>query len=153
MASGRETILARLLLIARGTEGIAAAARNAADVPGLVRPAILIHDGTDVFVSAPPSERFSRRQLRSLTPEIMILAAADQPNAGTLLNQCAERFLSALTSDAELLAAIGADIAGRTAGGEIHFDSCVLEPAVADSKERRLLLTIVFTYPYQAAGT
>lgn len=153
MASGRETILARLLLIAQGTAGIAAAVRNAADIAGLIRPLIVIHDGTDVVIDQPQSERLSRRQRRALTPEIMILAFAAEPDVGTLLNQLCERFISALTLDAELLAAVGADPAGRTAVGEIRFDSCALEPAGAEAKERRLLLTIVFTYPYQAAGT
>lgn len=152
MPSGRETILARLLAVALETDGIAAAARNAADVPGLTRPAIIINDGSDVVTDHPAGERLSRRQRRALTPEIMILAAAAEPNVGTLLNLLCDRFVAALTADAALLAAIGADAAGRTAVGEIRYDSCVLEPAVADSKERRLLLSLVFTYPYQVAG-
>lgn len=153
MASGRETILARLLLIAQGTEGVNTAVRNAADAPGLARPLIVIHDGTDEVVDQPQSERLSRRQRRKLTPEIAILAYASEPDVGTLLNGLCDSFLSAVTTDAELLAAVGADPTGRTAVGGISFDSCVLEPAVADSKERRLLLGIVFTYPYQIAGT
>lgn len=153
MASGRETILARLLLIAQGTPGVAMAVRNAADAAGLVRPVIIINDGMDELVDQPKSERLSRRQLRALKPEIMILAYASEPAVGTLLNLLCERLIAALTTDAELLAAIGADPTGRTAVGEIRYDSCVLEPATAESKERRLLLTIVFTYPYQAAGT
>jgi hypothetical protein len=153
MASGRETILARLLLIAQGTSGINAAVRNAADAAGLTRPAIIIHDGSETRLDGPLSERFSRRQNRELTPEIFILAYASEPDVGTLLNQCAERFLSALTQDTELLAAIGADPSGTTADGEIRYESCVLEPAVAESRERRMLLTIVFTYPYKVAGT
>jgi hypothetical protein len=153
MASGRETILARLLLIARETEGIAAAVRNAADAPGLARPLIIIHDGSDAFVDKPASERLSRRQRMTLTPEIMILAYASEPAVGTLLNLIAERFLSVLTQDAELIAAVGIDPTTKTGLGEIRYDGCTLEPAAAGSKERRLLLTIVFTYPYLTAGT
>jgi hypothetical protein len=156
MASGRETILARLLLIAQGTRGIRGAIRNAADDPDLKRPFIIIHDGTDVLVNSaagtPASERLSRRQNRVLTPGIEILAYASEPDVGTLLNQCCERFISALISDAELLVALGIDPATATGSGEIRFDACVLEPAVAESKERRMVLTIVFTYPYQVAS-
>jgi hypothetical protein len=153
MASVRETILARLLLIAQGTPGISAAVRNAADTAGLTRPLIVIHDGSDTVLDKPPSERLSRRQRMDLAPEILILAYAAEPDVGTLLNQCCDRFISAMTNDAALLAALGIDPTGRTGAGEIRYEGCSLEPAPAESKERRMTLSIAFTYPYAAAGT
>ncbi len=163
MASGREIILARLLLIAQGIPGIATAVRNAVDSTGLLRPMIIINDGHEALDVAsigggvqgakPASERLSRRQRMTMTPEIMILAYTSEPNIGTLLNLYSERFLAALTQDAELLTALGIDPATKTGLGEIRYDGCLLEPATAASKERRLLLTIVFTYLFQMSGS
>ncbi len=162
MASGRETILARLLLLAQGVPGINAAVRNAADVPGLVRPAIIIEDGAEaldvspidggVGAAKPRGVRLSQRQRMAMTPDIKILASASAAAVGTLLNQCAERFIAALMQDEELLAAVGIDPASKTGVGEIRYEECLLEPAPATSTERRLTLKLIFVYIYQTAG-
>jgi hypothetical protein len=166
MASGRETILARLLLIAAATPGINAAVRNAIDGPLLlrgVRPMITIQDahevldvstiGGGVHSAKHASMRLPQQQRMVMTPEIRILASAAPDAIGTLLNQCADRFLEAVTQDTELLKLVGIDPATKTGGGEIRYEAVYLEPAAATSQERQLLVTLVFTYLFKMAGT
>lgn len=140
----RETILARLLVVAQGLDGVQAVARNSADVPGLARPAFLIHDGSETLLDKPDNERFSRLLRMEMAPLVAILVHASEPSAGTLLNIYRARFLAAVISDAGILAAIGGN-------GEIRYEGCSLEPATAEAKERRLELNLVFMYPFRAS--
>jgi hypothetical protein len=107
--------------------------------------------GGGVQAARPMSERLSRRQRMTMTPEILILASASAPDVGTRLNEYSENFFSALTQDDELLALVGIDPQTKTGLGDIRYEGCVLEPAVAGSQLRRLLVTITFTYLYRAA--
>lgn len=140
----RETILAGCLRVAGAVEGVKAAARNAVDVPGLARPAMLIHDGGETLLDKPVGERLSRLQRVEIAPSIVILVDADAGNLGSLLNLFRARFLSDLLSDDALVTLLEPN-------GEIRYEGCVFEPITADSREGRMELNIVFTYVFRAA--
>jgi hypothetical protein len=146
MADPRETILAQLVVIAQGVDGVVSAVRNAVDAPNIERPTFLIHDGAETFLSKPISERRSRVQLIELTPQIVILAAASPVDLGTLLNSFRARFLSAVLADAVLLSVIP-----LTGDGEIRYEGCTFEPSGAESREGRMELHFVFTYVFRAS--
>jgi hypothetical protein len=144
MSDKRETILAACLRVATAVEGIVAAARNATDVPGLARPAMLIHDGGETFLDKAKSERRSRVQTVELAPSIEILVGTDAQNLGSLINLFRARFLKALLDDPELVALLDPS-------GEIRYEGCTFEPITAESREARMGLSLVFTYPFRVS--
>lgn len=135
----REAILSRLLEVLRGVEGVLAVGRNVADVPGLTRPAILMHDGREEFFDAPPRQRRSLLQLMALSPVVTINAGADGPNIGTLLNLLRTRVLPAVLTDSPLHDLLGTN-------GRLHLASCERLQAGPESKEGRLQIDFTFTY-------
>ena len=142
MADPREGILAQLLVIAKGLDGVQGAVRNAADIPGLARPGFIIHDGSETLLDTPASERQSRLARMDMAPQVAILVSVGEPQAGTLLNAFRARFLRAVITDPTILSFCAAS-------GNIRYEGCLLEPATADSKERRMELNIVFTYVFR----
>lgn len=144
MADPRETILARLSVIFANVEGVAATARNAADVPGLARPAVLLHDGAEQVLDKPQAERQSRLQRIELSPNIVILVATTAAEVGALFNLYRARVLKAVLQDPEILALLAPS-------GEIRYEGCTLEPATAESKEGRLELNLVFAYVFRTS--
>ncbi len=143
MADLREAVLVRLLAVYQGVEGIAAAARNATDVPGLARPALLLHDGAENQLDKPDNERQARFQRIQMMPETTLLVGAQSADVGTLHNLYRARLVKAVVADATdgvLFALLGAS-------GEVKYDGCQLEPATAESKEGRMMVNFVFTYP------
>jgi hypothetical protein len=138
----REGILARLLVIATELQGVQGAVRNAADVKGLARPAFIIHDGGETRLDTPPGERQSRVARIDMAPLIAILVHADEPDSGSLLNRYRARFLKAVTADDQILSFTDPN-------GEIRYEGCLIEPAAAEAKERRMELNLVFTYVFR----
>jgi hypothetical protein len=135
----REAILARLFDVILGIEGVKAAVRNAADVPGLARPAVILHDGREEFSDRPQTARYSQIQRVDLTPAITINAGAEAANIGTLLNLIWARLLQAIPADPELRQLVGSN-------GFIRYGGCERLQAGPESKEGRLEVTFVFTY-------
>lgn len=138
----RETILARLVVVLRAVDGLAAVGRNVLDVPGLARPAAILHDAAEEFFDKPAQERRSRIQRMILSPAIEIKAGADAVDVGTLLNTYRARIVSAVLADAELAAAV-------TRNGEVHYQGCERLPVTPESKEGRMELNFAFTYIFR----
>lgn len=139
----RETILARLLVVLRGVDGLKAVGRNVLDVPGLYRPAAILHDAGEEFFDKPTQERRSRIQRMIMSPAVVILAGADAADVGTLLSTYRARIVTAVLADAELAAAV-------TRNGEVHFQGCERVPTTPESKEGRMELNFAFTYIFRA---
>lgn len=140
MADIREETLKRILVIARGVNGITKAERNRLDVPGLSRPAILIQDGADSFLSAPQSERLARVQMMELSPQIWIKVKVSEEEAGPLLSVYRNRMFLAIAQDAPLQ-----DI--LTTNGYIRFEGSSVPEPTPEGQEQRMDLNIVFGYP------
>lgn len=148
MADIREQILARLVVVCQGVTGIAAVARNKLDVPGLVRPAVLINGGAEQLLTRHERARFSQVQLMDLTPQVLLLVRADDGNeAGTLLSLYRNRVVAAVLDDG-----FGSPVSGTlrelvTTNGGIRYEGCAEPELTPESKEPRLELQFVFTYP------
>jgi hypothetical protein len=142
VADLREAILARLAVVLGGVEGVKAVGRNVLDVPGIARPALILHDGSEEFFDKPDQERRSRAQRMELTPAIFVLVGADAVNVGSLLNTYRARVVPAVLGDAELSLLVNRN-------GEIRYHGCERHPATPESKEGRLELTFVFTYVFR----
>jgi hypothetical protein len=144
MIDVREQILERLPVVCAGVTGIGAVARNRLDVPGLTRPAVLIMDGVEETSLDRPAggiKRFSQIQFMELTPEIRILLRADDgTDAGAVTSLFRRRVISSILNDAALQAIMGAN-------GIIRYGGCSVPEPDPQTKEPRLDLTFVFTYP------
>lgn len=145
MAHRREPILARLLVLAKGVQGIAAAERNVTDVLQLKRPAIAIRDGAETMVALPRNERRITVQLMQMTPAITIYVGAGSKEAGTLANLYLARLLTAVNADSELLALTGSN-------GEIRYEGASLEDPEPEGREARMEIALVFVYPFDASA-
>jgi hypothetical protein len=106
MADPREQILARLVEIGAGLDGIKTARRNATELPETLLPAFVVHDGDE---SGDDSDPTSRRPMSpisprivTMTPEIYICVPASAANVGTLVNQLRARAINAIAADATL---------------------------------------------------
>lgn len=142
MADIREQILARLVTVCAGVTGIVSAGRNLTDVLLMSRPAVTINGGAEQMVSSPrPAARFSQVQLMELTPGIMLLVRSDTgTEAGSLMSLFRGRLVNAILSDATLRTLV-------TTNGGIRYEGCNEVDPTPESKEPRLEINIVFTYP------
>lgn len=142
MTDARELILARLVQIAEGIEGIKTVSRNPA--PGLsehMRPAILIYDGDEETVA---DERPGRRpptvpKLVSMTPEVYIQLGDLPEDVGTSLNVFRAKYIKAVLTDIDMIALLGSN-------GGMSYEGC----STALSRGRRVEGEVnpVFTFLY-----
>lgn len=146
MADIREQILTRLVAVCAGVTGIVAAGRNLTDVPLMSRPAVTINGGAEQMVSSPrPAARFSQVQIMELTPGITLLVRSDTgAEAGSLMSLFRGRLVNAILSDTSLRSLV-------TTNGAIHYDGCNETDPSPESKEPRLELQFVFSYPLKLA--
>jgi hypothetical protein len=146
VADQREAILSRLVAVCGAAEGIVAVGRNRLDVPGLSRPAIIVHDAIEEMRDAAPNLRFSELQRMELSPAItIILRGGSNSEAGPLLSLYRSRIVAAILNDAELRAAVGTT---GTING-IRYQGCFVAPPDAEAKEHRIDIHIVFTYAFK----
>lgn len=122
--------------------GVTMAGRNLLDVPLMQRPAVTINGGAEQMISSPrPSARFSQVQLMELTPGIVLLVRADTgTEAGALMSLFRGRLVNAILSDATLRGLV-------TTNGAIRYEGCNETEPTPESKEPRLEINVVFTYP------
>jgi hypothetical protein len=86
VADQREAILSRLVAVCGAVSGINAVGRNRLDVGAMLRPAVIILDGSESFVDAPDGIRIDVIQRMELSPAIVLaLRADDGAEAGTLM--------------------------------------------------------------------
>jgi hypothetical protein len=140
MTDRREMILARLLEIARGIEGIAAAFRNRDEISEKQRPAIVILDADEAADDADPASRPTRSPRRvAMTPEIYILLGAKPEDLGSVINSLRARLVSAVLTDAMLLSIVGSN-------GDIRYEGCATALARGRSMEGEMGVSLSFTY-------
>lgn len=145
MADRREVILSRLAALCGEVEGVNAVVRNTLDVAGLARPAVIIHDGTEVFVDGPDDQRGrnSSAQRMDLSPLVMlILRGGGAADAGVLMSLYRSRIVAGILRDSEILAAIGAN-------GRARYEGCAVAVPDAEAQEHRIELSLTFRYPFQ----
>jgi hypothetical protein len=136
----REEILGRLILVATAVTGIVSVERNRLDVPGLRRPAIILHDGAEELIDVPPKERQSRIARMTLAPALTIFARIDEVTpAGPLLSGYRSKLVQGVLSDQTLLGLVGTN-------GAINYHGCLVQPPMPDSREPRMDVTFHFNY-------
>lgn len=142
MADRREDILARLLVIASGIEGVKTARRNEISVSERSRPGIVILDADEVVESpATGSGKPARApSIVSMTPEVVIQLADQSEDVGTQLNLYRMRWLSAVLNDAALLGLVGPN-------GEVRYEGCATGLSRGRSMEGEMGIAIAFLYP------
>lgn len=141
MAYVRESILARLLQLAKSVPNVAAAARNVTDVTRLLRPGIAIKDGSEQLLVQPRNERRTAVMMMQASPSITIYVGASAPDQGALSNTFLERYLKAVLEDDTLLGLV-------TTNGEIRYEGASLEDPEPESREARMEVSLVFVYPF-----
>jgi hypothetical protein len=136
----REAILARLLIIAAGVDGVAKSYRNKDDVPETSRPAIVILDGDEGSDDSDPGRRPANAPRRiGMTPEIYILLGGTPATVGTDINLIRAKFVKAVMTDATLI--------GLTLDGVgIRYEGCATGLARGRSMEGEMGLSFTFTY-------
>lgn len=148
MADTRELILARLTVVCAGVTGIAAAARNELDVPGIARPAIIVQDGATTRAGAPDHprrHRFAQIQMMELHPVVDLRLRADTGNkAGSLASLYFGRVLNAVAGDSTLQGLVGTN-------GDIWLEAFTQPEPLPETKEPRASFEFVFLYPLKRA--
>ena len=140
MTDRRELILTRLLEIAKGIDGIAAAFRNRDEISEKQRPAIVILDADEAADDADPAARPSRSPRRvAMTPEIYILLGSRPEDLGSVINRLRARLVSAVLTDAPLVSIVGSN-------GDIRYEGCATALARGRSMEGEMGISFSFTY-------
>lgn len=106
MADLRETILARLLVVAKAIPGVETCERNLDDIGDAALPAIILFDGDEEA-----SENMKARGLAPNTVEMLPsfeIHYGDVPeNVGTTANEWRAKLIKAILSDAALATSCG----------------------------------------------
>ena len=140
MTDRREMILARLLVIAKGIDGIAAAFRNRDEISEKQRPAIVILDADEAADDSDPSGRPSRSPRRvAMTPEIYILLGSKPEDLGTAINALRARLVTAVLTDDQLISLVGSN-------GDIRYEGCATALARGRSMEGEMGVSFSFAY-------
>ena len=139
MADKREAILVRLLAVCAGLDDIAATARNATDVAGGTRPALIVQDGSEERNDAPRSENRSRVSRMELNAQVWLFVRAVAADAGPLMSRFRNRLILAVINDSELQTLTGTV-------GEIRYDGCTVIDPNPETREPRMDLNFAFVY-------
>jgi hypothetical protein len=143
VADTREVILSRLAALCAATSGINAVVRNALDVPGNARPAVIIQDGIETMLDQPGTVRHSELQRMELSPAVSVyVRAGGTADAGVLLSRYRSAIVAAVLSDSTLRDAIGTN-------GRMRYDGCVVLPPDPEAKEHRIDITLTFQYAFR----
>lgn len=138
MADQREAILNRLVTVCGAVTGVQAAVRNKLDAQALVRPAIIVQDGSEEVLDAPQGMRGSRVQRMELKPAVVVIVRGDNgAEAGSLLSLYRSRIVAAVLADAVLLDAV--------VDRDIRYESATVAPPDAEAREFRCDINLVFT--------
>lgn len=138
----RELILARLLKICEGIDGVAAAYRNKDEISEDKRPAIQIFDAAettnlgDAYVPKPARGP----NLVMMTPELVVLLGAEPKNVGSDINALRMKVLKAVMDDATLKSLVGSN-------GMVRYDGCETGLMHGRSMEGDMSLSFSFVYP------
>jgi len=143
VADTREVLLARLVEVCGAVSGIRAVGRNTLDVAALNRPSVIIQDGIEQVRDIAQGARYSEVARMELSPGVtVIVRGSDSVDAGGLLSLYRSRLLTAVLTDAELIAATGRN-------GGIRYEGCLVPSPDPEGKEHRLDLQLVFAYTFK----
>ena len=143
MADKREQILARLLVLAAGLEGIVTAVRNEPLVDEMLFPVVQILDADETSEDRDPP--MSGRGLAvgaqrvGMTPEIYITLGAAPEAVGTAINVLRGRLIKAVLEDAELRTLTGPN-------GGIRYEGCATGLSRGRTLEGEMGVSFTFTY-------
>lgn len=152
MIDRREQILAQLLVILAGVEGIKAAWRNRGELPDDLRPAITLLDADEaVTLQGPQSSRgggglTAARSMITMRPEIFILLEQREPknvNVGQDVNALRVKVIAALSADSSLNTLL-------TNNGSVVYEGCLTDTATGRGMTGQLQMQFAFSYPFNA---
>jgi hypothetical protein len=140
MSDKREQILARLLVVVSGIEGIVTAYRNKDEIDETERPSVVILDADEEAAENDPNKRPATTPRRVvMTPHIYILLNDSPENIGTHVNLFRARLIKAVLEDAELIA--------LTHDGEgVRYEASTTALARGRSMEAECGVTFSFRY-------
>jgi len=145
VADTRELLLARLVEVCGAVNGVRAVGRNTLDVAALNRPAVIVQDGIEQMRDTAQGARYSEVGRMELSPGVTVFVrAGNGVDPGGLMSLYRSRVVTAVLTDAELIAATGRN-------GGIRYEGCVALPPDAETKEHRLDLNFVFAYSFKLA--
>jgi hypothetical protein len=149
MTDQREAILSRLVTVCGAVAGINAVDRNRLDVSDMLRPAVIVLDGTETLLSAQPTSSFqatvSEKQRMELHPQIIVAVRGNGGGeAGSLLTLYRNRVVAAILNDTALRSSV-------TPNGGMRYEGCVVPAPDAEAREYRIDLNLVFTYIFSLA--
>lgn len=145
MADQREIILARLAALCGEVDGVAAVTRNHLDVADLARPAVVIHDGTELVSAAPDDirARNSSIQIMELSPLLMVIVrGGGAADPGVIMSLYRSQIVAGILRDSSILAAIGPN-------GRVRYEGCAVAVPDAEAQEHRIELSLTFRYPFR----
>ena len=119
----REAILARLVEVAAGLDGVATAVRNQDEISERARPAIAVFDADEAADEAAERQDHPGRapNIVVMTPEVLILLGAAPASVGPALNALRAKLVKAVLTDPQLLALAGVNGRVRYAGCSTHL--------------------------------
>jgi hypothetical protein len=137
----REAILARLLEVATGVPGVAAAVRNQDEISERARPAIAVFDADETTDEAAERQDHAGRapNLVVMTPEVLILIGAPPENVGSSLNALRAKLVKAVLTDAQLITLTGPN-------GHVRYAGCSTHLGHGRSMEGSMGVQFTFTY-------
>lgn len=140
--SKREDILARLVVVCSGIEGVVLCARNRDEISDRQKPAIIIMDADEAAIEGEPKRaNAAGPQIISMTPEIYILLSGEPATVGTELNAMRVALLSAVLNDATLRTITGPN-------GAIRYEGCATGLSRGRSMEGEMGVSLSFQYPF-----
>jgi hypothetical protein len=143
VADQREAILSRLAALCGAVSGINAVGRNRLDVGDMLRPAVVVLDGSESFRDAPDGTRIDVIQRMDLSPEIMIFVrGGNGTEAGSLMALYRTRIVAAILSDSELAGIV-------TTNGGIRYQGCAVAMPDAEAQEHRIDISMTFSYVFK----
>ena len=145
MADQREAILSRLVALCGEIDGVQAVVRNTLDVAALARPAVVIHDGTELLATAPDDirARNSSVQIMELSPLVMVIVrGGGAADPGVIMSLYRSQIVASILRDSAILAAIGTN-------GRVRYEGCAVAVPDAEAQEHRIELSLTFRYPFR----
>jgi hypothetical protein len=145
VADEREIILSRLVALCGEVDGVQAVVRNTLDVAALARPAVVIHDGTELLASAPDDirARNSSVQIMEMSPLLMVIVrGGGAADPGVIMSLYRSQIVAGILRDSAILAAIGTN-------GRVRYEGCAVAVPDAEAQEHRIELSLTFRYPFR----
>jgi hypothetical protein len=141
----RELILARILVVSAGLEGVLTAWRNRSQISDLKRPAVIILDADEQADPSDPSPRHASAIRRVImNPQVFLLLSDKAVDVGTSLNAFRANYVKAIMEDQTLI-----DLTLDGIG--MRYDGCSSGFARGRSMEGEMIVNIAFTYLWRVS--